>query len=137
MLMFLLIGIFLALFSSYELFVYLETNQFVSKFPGDWDKPLGIAVGIFLIFRSRKFVNESKELFIKISKNKLAFRTVQSDAIRKIALSEINKIEEKKKTIILVTKDLTEFIIIDFNKVRLRDNEMKSIKKSLIELTQN
>ena len=65
--LFLLTGIFLFFISSYQLYEYLQTNQFVSDFPGDWDKPLGVAVGIFLIIRSLKFVNESRSLFIKIT----------------------------------------------------------------------
>jgi hypothetical protein len=131
---FMLTGIFLALMSGYELYNYIQTNQFVYEYPGDWDKPLGIAVGLFLIIRSTKFIRESRELFIKISENNLSYRTKQSDSIHKISLSEIERIKEKNDKIILITKDLTELIIIDFNKVRIKDNVRNSIKKSLIEL---
>jgi hypothetical protein len=134
MLVFMLTGGFLIFMSSYQLYNYLQTNQFVNEFPGDWDKPLGIAVGVFLIIRSRKFVLESRNLFIKISGDKLVYRTRNSDSVRKIVLSDIEKIQENNETIILVTKDSTKLIIIDFNKVRLRNDAKSSIKKSLFEL---
>ncbi len=134
MAIFMLTGIFLVLMSGYELYNYIQTNQFVYEYPGDWDKPLGIAVGLFLIIRSTKFIPEFRELFIKISENHLSYRTKQSDSIHKISLSEIERIKEKNDKIILIAKDLTELIIIDFNKTRVRDNLRKSIKKSLIEL---
>ena len=135
MYLFILTGIFLTLVSSYQLYNYLQTNQFVYEFPGDWDKPLGIFVGLFLIIRSTKFVNESRELFIEISENQLTFRTIRTDSVKKISLSNIEKIQEKDEEIILITKDSTKLTIVNFNKVRLRLEKRDSIRKSLIKLT--
>ncbi|NQX96475.1 MAG: hypothetical protein HRT73_01165 [Flavobacteriales bacterium] len=134
MAIFMLTGIFIIILFSYDLYDYIETNEFVYEYPGDWDKPIGILVGLFLIIRSLKFIPESKSLFIEISGSHLIYRTKRSDSIRKTALSDIEKVQEKDAKIILITKDLTELIIIDFNKIRVRDNVQKSIKKSLIEL---
>lgn len=134
MLIFLLVGIFLALMSGYQLYTYLQTNEFVSEFPGDWDKPLGITVGLYLIIRSLMFVRESRSLFIKISDNQLVFRTKDTDSIRKINMSDIKKIQEKSDKMILVTKDSAEFTVVDFNEVRVRDDVRASIKKALIGL---
>lgn len=134
MILFMLTGIFLATLSSYQLFDYLQTNEFISEFPGDWDKPIGISVGLFLILRSLKFVNESKGLFIKIAKNHLVYRTRQSDSVRKISFSDIEDIREKDEKIIVVTKDLVDRIIVDFKRVRIKDDLKESIKKSLNEL---
>jgi hypothetical protein len=127
-------GIFLISSFGYQLYKYLQANQFIYEFPGDWDKPLGIVVGLFLIIRSRKFVHESRELFITISPNYLKYRTKRSDSVCKIAISDIEEIQEKNKKIILLTKDATKLIIVDFNKVRMRDSDIASIKKSLIGL---
>lgn len=129
-----LTGIFLIILFSYQLYEYLQTNEFVSEFPGDWDKPIGILVGLFLVIRSLKFFNESKQLFIKISGSLLIYRTRNSDSVCKIALLDIKKIQEKNDKIILITKDLAELIIIDFNQARVKDNVRNSIKKSLIAL---
>lgn len=134
MIIFMLTGIFLIILFSYQLYEYLQMNEFVYEFPGDWDKPLGISVGVFLIIRSLKFIRESKDLFIKISKYHLIYRTRQSDSVQKIALSDIEKIRKKDNKIILTTKDSTELIIIDFNKLRVKDSLQESIKRSLIKL---
>jgi DNA-directed RNA polymerase beta' subunit len=131
---FIVIVIFLVLASSYQLYNYLQTNQFVYEFPGDWDKPLGITVGLFLIIQSTKFISESRELFIEISENQLTYRTIRTGSVRKIALSNIKKIQEKNKKIILETEDSTKLTIINFNKVRVRPEIRESIRKSLIEL---
>ncbi|MDB4534714.1 hypothetical protein N9242_07570, partial [Vicingaceae bacterium] len=60
--------------------------------------------------------------------------TLRSDSVRKITLTEIEKIQEKDDKIVLITKDHSKSVIVDFNKVRLRDNIKESIKKSLLEL---
>ncbi|WBX77668.1 hypothetical protein PG911_05265 [Tenacibaculum ovolyticum] len=127
-------GVFLVFSFSYQLYKYLQTNQFIYNFPGDWDKPLGITVGLFLIIRALKFIGESKELFIKTSANYLKYRTNPSDSVHKITLSNIEKIQVKNEKIIILTKDATKLIVVDFNKVRMRDTDIASIKKSLIEL---
>ena len=127
-------GIFLVFSFGYQLYKHLQTNQFIYSFPGDWDKPLGITVGLFLIIRAIKFIEESRELFIKISANYLEDRTNSSDSVRKIALSNIEKVQVKSEKIIILTKDATKLIVVDFNKVRMRDTDIASIKKYLIEL---
>ncbi|MFD0963411.1 hypothetical protein [Pseudofulvibacter geojedonensis] len=50
---FLITGVFLTIAFSYQLYQYLQENTFVTEFPGDWDKPLGISIGVYLIIRSR------------------------------------------------------------------------------------
>ncbi len=137
MMIFMQTGFFLIILFSYQLYNYIQTNEFVYEFPGDWDKPIGILVGIFLLFRSLSFISESKDLFIKFSESHLTFRTKRSDSIQKIALLNIEKIKEKDEKFILITKDFSELTIIDFNKVRLRDNVQKSIKSSLIKLNKS
>ena len=134
MVIFILTGFFLIISFSYLLYNYLQTNQFMYEFPGDWDKPLGIAVGVFLIIRSTKFIRESKSLFIKISGDQLIYRTRELDSVRKIDLSAIEKIQEKDDKIILETSNLNKLVIIDFNKVRVRSENKEAIRKSLIEL---
>lgn len=132
MYVFILTGIFLIFSFSYSLYNYLQENLFVFQFPGDWDKPIGIIVGLFLIIRSRKFFNESKGLFIKTSGNQLIYRTRHSDSISKITLSDIKKIQEKQNRIIFTTNDSTE-LVIHLNKINSQ-KESKVIKKYLIEL---
>ncbi len=132
--MFIFIGFFLIMMSSFDLYNYLETNEFVYKYPGDWDKVLLLPVGVFLIIRSRKFVVRSRDLFIEISSDQLIYRAVRSDSVHKISLSSIEKIQKKDEKIILITKELTKFIIGDFNKTRIRDDKRKSITKSLMDL---
>jgi hypothetical protein len=128
------VGIFLASMSTYELYQFLQTNQFVSEFPGDWDMPLGIMVGLFLIIRSLSFISESKSLFIEITEKHLIYRTNRSESIQKIDLSNIDKIQKSDAKIKGVTKNSVKLTIIDFNTVRLRPETEKSIWKSLNEL---
>lgn len=131
--MFILTGIFLIILFSYQFYDYLQINQFIYVFPGDWDKPIGILVGIFLLIRSRKFVVRSRDLFIKISNNQLTYRLMRSDTVHRIALSEIKEINKKAGQIILRTKDSTKIVIADFNKARIKESQVKFITKSLIE----
>ncbi|NOQ73960.1 MAG: hypothetical protein GQ574_18285 [Crocinitomix sp.] len=131
--LFIFIGFFLIILGSYDLYNYLQTNEFIYKFPGDWDKVLLIIVGIFLIIRSRKFVVISRDLFIEISTDQLVYRVTRSESVRKIALSNIEKIQKNDKEIIITTKDLNKLTIADFNKARIRDDKRKSITKSLID----
>jgi hypothetical protein len=134
MYLFIFTGLGLVLMSGHELYNYVQLNQFVYEFPGDWDMPIGIAVGLFLIIRSTKFISKSRELFIKISKDQLVYRSKISDSIHKIALSNIKKIQKKDNEIILITKDSIRLIIVDFKKVSLSDDKMKLITKVLIQL---
>jgi hypothetical protein len=134
---FILTGSFLILLFSYQLYDYLQTNEFVAEFPGDWDKPIGIAVGVFVLIRSRKFSVDARDVFVKIAGNELSYRVARSDSIRKIDLSTVEKIREKGKVITLTTKDSTKLTIADFNKVRIKDDKRESITKSLIEINKD
>jgi hypothetical protein len=134
MYIFLLTGSGLALLSGYELYNYAQINQFVYEFPGDWDKPIGIAVGLLLIIRSTKFISESRQLFIEVSKDCLAYRTNASDSVRKITLSDIKKVKKNGEKIILISKDATELTIVNFDKLRVREQKKKRITKALIQL---
>lgn len=51
-------GIFLIISFSIQLYLFLQTTQFTFEFPGDWDKQLGVIIGVFLIVRSRRFRNQ-------------------------------------------------------------------------------
>ncbi|MDY8135389.1 hypothetical protein [Aquimarina sp. 2201CG5-10] len=133
--LFIVIGIFLILAFSYQLYDYLNTNQFVFEFPGDWDKPLGIVVGIFLIVRSRKFVNRAKGLFIKISENELIYRTKESESVQKIKLSDIEQIQGSENGVILKIKS-SKSVIIDLDEIK-SGKEKRLIRKSLIESIKN
>ena len=53
--MFIFTGSFLIIAFSIQLYLFLQTEAFVWEFPGDWDKVLGIAVGVFLLIRYVKF----------------------------------------------------------------------------------
>ncbi len=131
-------GLFLLIAFSYQLYTYLEKNEFIYEFPGDWDKPIGILVGLFLIMRSLKFYREeSKGLFIEISKSHLIFKTKNSDSIHKIALSTIKKVKEENEKIIVISKGESDRLIVDFKKVRVRKNIKESIKESLLKLKFN
>jgi len=132
MYLFILTGIFLIVSFGYNLYIFLQTNEFVYEFPGDWDKPAGIAVGLFLIIRSRKFVAQSKGLFIKTDTNHLVYRTRHSDKVCKINLSTINRIQDNDDVVIIETNKLSQ-ITIDLSKVS-SDKEKKEIIKSLFEL---
>jgi hypothetical protein len=134
MYIFIFTGLGLSLMSAYELYNYVQINQFVYEFPGDWDMPIGIAVGLFFIIRSTKFISKSRELFIEISQDHLVYRSKLSDSIHKIALSNIKKIQKNFNEIILITKDSSRLIIVDFNKVSLRDDKRKLITKALTQL---
>lgn len=129
------VGILLALMSSYELYYYLQTNSFVAEFPGDWDMPLGIAAGLFLIIRAFFFITDSKTLFIEITDTHLIYRTNRTQSIQKVELVTIKKIQNKDGKINIVTKDSSQQTIINFNTVRVRPELKQSIKDSLTELT--
>ena len=133
MYVFILTGLFLASFSSYDLYNYLQTNPFVSKFPGDWDKIIGIAVGLFLIIRSKKFIPQSKGLFVKVAGNHLVYRIKDSDPVHKITLSAILKIKRiDEYKVKIISKDLTE-ITLDFRSLVWEKNR-KAVIKSIVEL---
>lgn len=133
MYLFILTGLFLVILSSYDLYNYLQTNPFVSKFPGDWDKIIGIAVGLFLIIRSKKFIPQSKGLFVKVARNHLVYRIKDSDPVHKITLSAILKIKRiDEYKVKIISKDLTE-ITLDFRSLVWEKNR-KAVIKSIVEL---
>ncbi|WP_272151805.1 hypothetical protein [Tenacibaculum aiptasiae] len=134
MMILMLTGIFLVIAFSYQLLVFLQTNDFVYQFPGDWDKPMGVLVGFFLIFRSLKFTKESKDLFIQIDEEYLVYRTNELEAKHKVSLTNIEKVYKEKGRIRLVTKDLITMNIVDLDEVRLVDETKSLIKKSLMDL---
>ncbi len=127
-------GFFLVALFGYQLYNFLQTNEFQYQFPGDWDYVIGIAVGIFLIIRSRKFIVGSRDLFVEISESQLTYRTERSKSVENISFSNIKNLQKKDGKIILITNSLTELIIVDFNKARIRDDKRKSITKSILEL---
>ncbi|WP_299125769.1 hypothetical protein [uncultured Tenacibaculum sp.] len=129
-----LTGFFLVIAFSYQLLIFLQVHDFVYQFPGDWDKPMGIIVGLFLIFRSLKFTKESKDLFIEIDEEYLVYRTNELEAKHKIPLMNIERIYKEKGKICLVTKDLITMNVVDLDEVRLVDETKNLIKKSLMDL---
>jgi len=131
---FICIGFFLIIMSSFDLYNFLQANQFVYQYPGDWDKVILIPIGVFLIIRARKFAIKSRDIFVEISNDQLMFRAERKDSVRKIAFSTIEKIQKKDKKIMLTTKNLGKITIVDFNTVRIRDDKRKSITTALIEL---
>lgn len=128
-------GIFLVISFSYQLLNYLKTNDFITSFPGDWDKPLGILVGIFLLIRSQRFKNQRKGLFIKLNKNELTFRTKESETTQKINTNEIDKAYASEDNVILKTKSHKK-ITIDLSSIK-SEKEMKAIRKMIIESINN
>lgn len=131
---FIFTGVFLILLFTYQLYSNLLTHEFSFDFPGDWDKVIGILVGIYLIFRSRIFTVRSRDIFIEITDALIKYRLNPSDSIQKIERSAIDKVEVKKGQVILFTKQSKRIIIADFNKVRMRDEQRDSIVKSIKQL---
>jgi hypothetical protein len=130
--LFITTGLFLVVSFGYQLVTYLNTNDFVTTFPGDWDKPLGILVGIFLIFRSKRFENQRKGLFVELEKNKLQFRTRESEKTQRINLKDIDKVYATEDGINIKTKDNHQVIL--YLKSIKSEKEMKELRKKLIEL---
>lgn len=130
--LFITTGLFLVVSFGYQLITYLSTNDFVTTFPGDWDKPLGILVGIFLIFRSKRFENQRKGLFVELEKNKLQFRTRESEKTQRINLKDIDKVYATEDGINIKTKDNHQVIL--YLKSIKSEKEMKELRKKLIEL---
>ncbi|MFY7671660.1 hypothetical protein ACOSP6_11300 [Tenacibaculum sp. MEBiC06402] len=130
--LFIATGLFLILAFSYQLFIHLKANDFIYEFPGDWDKPLGILVGIFLVFRSKRFKNQRKGLYINLSKDALEFRTKESENIQKIKLSDITKVYPEENSIILRTMKQNHITIC--LKTIKSEKEMKEIRKKVIEI---
>lgn len=129
-----LTGFFLVIAFSYQLLIFLQVHDFVYQFPGDWDKPMGIIVGLFLILRSLKFTKESKGLFIKIDEEYLVYRTNELETKHKIPLMNIERVYKEKGKISLVTKDLITMDVVDLDEVRLVGKTKSLIKKSLMDL---
>ncbi|KAB1158372.1 hypothetical protein F7018_09340 [Tenacibaculum aiptasiae] len=134
MMILMLTGVFLVIAFSYQLLIFLQVHDFVYQFPGDWDKPMGVLVGLFLILRSLKFTKESKDLFIKIDEEYLVYRTNELEVKHKVPLTNIERVYKEKGKIRLVTKDLITMNVVDLDEVRLVNETKSLIKKSLMDL---
>jgi hypothetical protein len=124
-------GVFLIALFGYQLYDHLELNEFNYGFPGDWDKVLGIIVGIFLIFRSSVFTVRSRDLFIEVTGAEVKYRMNRRKPIKKINRSDIDKLEVKKGQVVVFTKESKRITIVDFNEVRIRDDKRDSIIEAL------
>lgn len=128
-------GIFLVALFGYQLFEHVQTDDFNSDFPGDWDKVLGVALGIYFTFRSRVFALRSRDLFIEVTDSEVRYRVSRKEPIKKIERSKIDRLEVKKGVVTVLTKESTKKTILDLNEFRLRDEQRASIinglKKSL------
>jgi hypothetical protein len=128
---FIVTGIFLIISFSTQLYIFLQTTHFTFEFPGDWDKPLGIIIGIFLIVRSRRFRNQRLGLFIKIDDKKMTFRTQENQDVQKVTLTDIINVSGNEDGITLKTST-NQNIVIDLTAVK-SEKEMKILRKNLIQ----
>ncbi len=124
-------GIFLIISFSIQLYIFLQTTQFKFQFPGDWDKPLGIIIGVFLIIRSKRFRNQRLGLFIKIDDKKMTFRTQENQDVQKVTLTDIINVSGNEDGITLKTST-NQNIVIDLTAVK-SEKEMKILRKNLIQ----
>ncbi|MCH2031942.1 MAG: hypothetical protein MK202_00355 [Tenacibaculum sp.] len=124
-------GIFLIISFSIQLYIFSQTTQFKFQFPGDWDKPLGIIIGVFLIIRSRRFRNQRLGLFIKIDDKKMTFRTQENQDVQKVTLTDIINVSGNEDGITLKTST-NQNIVIDLTAVK-SEKEMKILRKNLIQ----
>lgn len=124
-------GIFLIISFSIQLYIFLQTTQFKFQFPGDWDKPLGIIIGVFLIIRSKRFRNQRLGLFIKIDDKKMTFRTQENQDVQKVTLTDIINVSGNEDGITLKTST-NQNIVIDLTAVK-PEKEMKILRKNLIQ----
>ena len=129
--LFVLTGIFLIISFGYQLYTFLQSNDFIMKLPGDWDKPLGIVIGIILIIRSRRFRNQRLGLFIRIDKKKLIFRTQENQNVQKINLTNIINAYGNEYGITLKTKS-NKKININLTAIKT-EKEIQVIRKELIQ----
>lgn len=128
---FILTGAFLVISFSFNLYHHLQQYHFISKFPGDWDKPLGIIIGIFLLIRSQKFSNQRKGLFIKTHNNQLIYRLKSSDSVQKINLNKVRTVKTHGDSIFIETAIETKNI--DLSSVSSNQSK-KEIRKALLRL---
>lgn len=124
-------GIFLIISFSIQLYIFLQTTQFKFQFPGDWDKPLGIITGVFLIIRSKRFRNQRLGLFIKIDDKKMTFRTQENQDVQKVTLTDIINVSGNEDGIILKTST-NQNIVVDLTALK-SEKEMKILRKNLIQ----
>ena len=124
-------GIFLIISFSIQLYIFLQTTLFKFQFPGDWDKPLGIIIGVFLIIRSKRFRNQRLGLFIKIDDKKMTFRTQENQDVQKVTLTDIINVSGNEDGITLKTST-NQNIVIDLTAVK-SEKEMKILRKNLIQ----
>ena len=131
--LFIFTGIFLIILFCYQLINLINERPFKSEFPGDWDKVICIGIGIYLIFRSSVFKIRSRDIFIEVTDSLVKYRIDKTKPIATIRRSDIDNFEIKKGKVNLMTKESEKITIIDFNKMRIRDEKRESITKSLKE----
>lgn len=130
MYLFIFTGLFLIGLFSYQLNDLVNERPFQSDFPGDWDKVLGIAIGIFLIIRSFKFRVQSRDLFIQFDDNSIQFRIDRNDKVHKIDKSIIQDIKVQKGNLKISKKDNPDSLTINLNDLRMRDELKNKIVKA-------
>ena len=128
---FIFTGVFLIALFGYQLYDHLEINAFDYNFPGDWDKVLGIGVGVFLIFRSTVFTVRSRDLFVEVTDAEVKYRMNRREPIKRMNHSDIDKIEVKNGEVILFTKKSKRINLVDFNEFRMRDEKREAIIEGL------
>lgn len=129
MYLFIFTGLFLIGLFSYQLNDLVNERPFQSDFPGDWDKVLGIAIGIFLIIRSFKFRVQSRDLFIQFDDNSIKFRIDRNDKVHKIDKSIVQDIKVQKGIVKISKKDNPDILTINLNDLRMRDELKNKIVK--------
>lgn len=131
MYIFILTGVFLIIAFGYKSYNSLADDQFITEFPGDWDKPLGIVIGFFLLIRSTSFIPKARKLFISITPDKIVYRTKNTDAIRTVLLPDIKKTHATADTVFFKTNNKKTHAI-DLSQVR-EEERKKAIRNSLLE----
>ena len=128
---FIFTGVFLIALFGYQLYDRLQVREFNYDFLGDWDKVLGMLVGVFLIFRSSIFTVRSRDLFIEVTTTDLKYRIDRRAPVKKINRTDIDNLEIKMGQVIVITKDSKKITIVDFNAIRLREEKKTSIIEGL------
>lgn len=128
---FIFTGVFLIALFGYQLYDHLQSNDFIYEFPGDWDKVLGMLVGLILILRSSIFTVRSRDLFIEITDAELKYRINRTAPVKQINRSDIDKLEVKKGQVIVFPKESERISIVDLSEMRIRDERKREIIEGL------
>lgn len=128
---FIFTGVFLIALFGYQLYDHLQVNEFNYDFPGDWDKVLGMLIGVFLIFRASVFTLRSRDLFIEITNTEVKYRMNRMEPVKRINRSDIDKVEVKKGQVVVFAKDSKKITIVDFNEIRIREEKKATIIEGL------